>query len=87
MIVFPGAAEIDVVAALERVREQLILATNDDKIPPFTASFGICGCDDGSSFEDTLLLADRALRAAKTSGKNRVQAFGETIGAPVDADA
>jgi diguanylate cyclase (GGDEF)-like protein len=78
VVVFPGAAEIDATAALERVREQLVLATNDDKIPSFTASFGICGCDDSSTFEESLLLADRALRAAKTSGKNRVQAFGDT---------
>lgn len=86
VLVFPGAAEVNAVAALERVREQLILSTSDDRIPSFTASFGVCGSDNASNFEESLLLADQALRAAKASGKNRIQTFGESIHTRTSAD-
>ncbi len=79
VVVFPNLGETDAVAVLERVREGLALEAANSQQPSFTASFGVCGTDDASSFDETLSAADRALLAAKRAGRNRVYTVAQSL--------
>jgi PleD family two-component response regulator len=60
------------VTVLERVRERLAIALTSGRVPTFTVSFGLATSTDAPTFDETLAIADQALLAAKTAGRNRV---------------
>jgi diguanylate cyclase (GGDEF)-like protein len=76
VILLPSATPEDAVRTLERVQESLVLALAAGGLPPFTVSFGVCGCDDGTSFEALIDTADSALLSAKRAGRNRIVVAG-----------
>ncbi|WP_233624949.1 diguanylate cyclase domain-containing protein [Actinoplanes sp. ATCC 53533] len=63
------------VLVLDRIRAALSDAI-DGGTPRFTASFGVCGNDGQTGFEDLLRTADKALYRAKREGRDRVVAAG-----------
>ncbi len=90
--IFAPASEVaDAVALAERLRRDVMLAFGDE---PFSAtmSFGIAIFpDDGTSVDELLVAADRALGSAKRNGRNRtmlaVQAGGPMIAPGPDTAA
>jgi diguanylate cyclase (GGDEF)-like protein len=72
VILFPGRSTADAADALDRVREQLVLALAAGPVPGFTATFGVSHSDDWVNFEEILRAADNALFQAKRDGRNRV---------------
>jgi diguanylate cyclase (GGDEF)-like protein len=71
-VVMPGCSIDEAVAAMERVREQLVLALRPGDAPSVTASFGVAASDGLSDFDEIVGRADRALYRAKFEGRNRV---------------
>jgi diguanylate cyclase (GGDEF)-like protein len=74
-IVMPGCTVDEAVAAMERVREQLVLALRPGDAPNVTASFGVATADPLAALEETVARADRALYRAKFEGRNRVVVY------------
>jgi diguanylate cyclase (GGDEF)-like protein len=72
VILFPNRTTTEAAAALERVREQLVLAIAAGPVPGFTASFGVSHSDEWTDLEELLRAADNALFRAKREGRNRV---------------
>ena len=72
VILFPNRTTTEAAAALERVREQLVLAIAAGPVPGFTASFGVSHSDEWTDLEELLRAADSALFRAKREGRNRV---------------
>jgi diguanylate cyclase (GGDEF)-like protein len=72
VILFPNRTSVEAAAALDRVREQLVLALAAGPVPGFTASFGVSHSDDWADLEEILRAADNALFQAKREGRNRV---------------
>ena len=77
-IVMPACTVDEAVAAMERVREQLVLALRPEDAPSVTASFGLAISDGLSDFEEIVARADRALYRAKFEGRNRVVTYSPT---------
>ena len=67
-IVMPSCTVDEAVAAMERVREQLVLALRPGDAPSVTASFGVAISDGLSDFEEIVARADRALYRGKVRG-------------------
>jgi diguanylate cyclase (GGDEF)-like protein len=86
-IVMPDCSVDEAVAAMERVREQLVLALRPGDAPNVTASFGIVTADRAASFEETVARADRALYRAKFEGRNRVVVYSATADAATPVPA
>jgi diguanylate cyclase (GGDEF)-like protein len=82
VVLLPSASPDDAVRTLERVQESLVLALAAGGMPHFTVSFGVCGCDDGTNFDELIDAADSALLAAKRAGRNRIVVSGRK---PVEA--
>src|SRR5581483_5200875 len=74
-IVMPDCSIDDAVAAMERVREQLVLALRPGDAPNVTASFGLAAADPLASTDEIVARADRALYRAKFEGRNRVVVY------------
>jgi len=74
-MVLSDVTEDRAVLVLDRLRAALSEAI-DGGTPRFTASFGVCGTDGQSGFEDLLRTADKALYRAKREGRDRVVAAG-----------
>ena len=77
VVVMPGADGEDAIVAAERLRaaaEQIDLGDYDQGRPTLTVSIGIA-CNHGQPMTTRQILsaADRALYAAKSSGRNRVE--------------
>jgi diguanylate cyclase (GGDEF)-like protein len=83
-VVFPATSAIDAAHALERVREQLVLARSDSDLAAFTVSFGVADSDQGSSLESITDAAEGALDEARAAGANRVVVAGQQPGAQPD---
>jgi diguanylate cyclase (GGDEF)-like protein len=74
VIVLPGATAEQASIALERVREALRHALTSSGAVFFTASIGIASHPShGSTLDDLVQAADRALYRAKTNGRDRIE--------------
>ena len=72
VVVLPDCNVETATAVLERVRERLALALTNGRVPSFTVSFGLAASAAGDTFDEIVALADHALLAAKSEGRNRV---------------
>jgi len=79
MLLLPEADAASALAALERVRENLVLRLAELGAHPFTASIGVAASTDAADLQSLTLSADLALRMAQRQGGNRVRSW--------DADA
>lgn len=77
LLVFPNCSALNAAAALERMRESLVLSLAAAGLPTFTASVGIADSNQGSSIDEILETARVALSLAKAEGRNRVRIAGE----------
>ena len=68
----PRTRPDDATRALERLREELVLAQSASTDPPFTLSIGVIGSTAGGTIEEILHRAAGALKHAKSQGGNRV---------------
>ena len=73
LCVFPDCSSDNAAAAMERVRERLILELTTHELALFTASVGIGQSTDSTSIEALMEGADIALLVAKNEGGNRVR--------------
>jgi len=73
LVVFPHCPAAHAVAALERVREALVLRLAEDGAARFTCSVGVADSAAGDSIEAILEEADLAMSMAKYEGGNRVR--------------
>lgn len=67
---FTDLDPIDAVAVIDRIRLELAARLSTSDLPGFTASYGIVAAHQCASLEDAVRLADDALYAAKTQGRN-----------------
>lgn len=72
LCLFPNCSARHAAAAMERVRESLVLELALHELDPFTTSVGVVDSTDGSTVEELLEVADIALAVAKNGGGNRV---------------
>ncbi|MFN8051870.1 MAG: sensor domain-containing diguanylate cyclase [Acidimicrobiales bacterium] len=72
LCLFPNCSARNAAAAMERVRESLVLELAMQELDPFTTSVGIVDSSDADTVEDLLEVADIALAVAKNGGGNRV---------------
>ena len=73
LAIFPLCAAHDAQAAMERVREELVLRLAGSGRPHFTASVGIVDSNQGSTIDQLLDAASAAVALAKDEGGNRVR--------------
>jgi diguanylate cyclase (GGDEF)-like protein len=71
-VLLPALDLYEAVEAVERVRTALSEVTGRGDAPAVTASFGIAQASDADSSDDLVQRADRAMFAAKTSGRDRL---------------
>jgi len=72
LFILPRTSPSDATRALERLREELVLAQSSDETEPFTLSIGVIGSSSGGTIEEILHRAAGALNHAKAQGGNRV---------------
>lgn len=85
VLVFPERSIAEAVLALERVRQELILALTAGTTPGFTASFGVAASSEVTSSQELVRLADAALLRAKREGRDRIVASSSSEPVPLDA--
>lgn len=73
LVVFPNCPTLHASAAMERVREALVLRLAENSTPRFTCSVGLADSNQGESIEEILDAADLAMSMAKYEGGNRVR--------------
>jgi diguanylate cyclase (GGDEF)-like protein len=73
LAVFPRCSSPNAQAAMERVREAMVLAMAESQMSPFTCSTGVADSNQGSSIDELVETADLALSVAKLEGGNRVR--------------
>ncbi|MGB4860381.1 MAG: GGDEF domain-containing protein [Dokdonella sp.] len=79
-IFLPGADTRTALTVAESIREacgRINVTAADDQPITFTISAGVCDVPAGSSFDEALVRADKALYVAKREGRNRVQVCAE----------
>lgn len=72
VFVFPERTVSETVSALDRLREEVLLALTAGTVPGFTASFGVAHSHQASSLEELCAIADGALFRAKREGRDRI---------------
>lgn len=72
LCLFPHCERANARAAMERVREALVLTLALDERPPFTASVAVLDGTDATTLEELMAVAQNALDDAKDAGGNRV---------------
>jgi diguanylate cyclase (GGDEF)-like protein len=78
-LAFKGARASEALEVIERIRQKLaeeLLATGG---PAFTASFGIADSGMHNSFESLQRMADEALYASKSAGRDRAAIYAEGL--------
>jgi diguanylate cyclase (GGDEF)-like protein len=73
LAVFPNCSTMNAAAAMERVREALVLHLTEGGEPAFTCSSGVADSNQGTSIDELLESADLAMSMAKYEGGNRVR--------------
>ena len=73
LAVFPKCSTMNAAAAMERVRESLVLHIAETGEPAFTCSSGVADSNQGTSIDELLGSADLAMSMAKYEGGNRVR--------------
>jgi diguanylate cyclase (GGDEF)-like protein len=84
VIVFPDCPTDSAVKILERLRERLALTVSSGRVPAFTASFGLSSSTDADTLDEVVAIADQALIAAKTSGRNRTVLATDVPSSPIE---
>ena len=72
VIALPGLDRHQAAVVLDRIRGALADQTERANLPPFTASFGVIDSEVANDLDLAVRLADEALLAAKTQGRDRV---------------
>ena len=72
LFIFPRTSPDDATRALERLREELVLAQSMADDPNFTLSMGVISSTSGGTIEEILHRAAGALNHAREQGGNRV---------------
>jgi diguanylate cyclase (GGDEF)-like protein len=72
VFVFPERTVTETVAALERLRHEVLLALTAGTVPGFTASFGVAHSHQAPSLDELCRIADAALFRAKREGRDRI---------------
>ena len=72
VFVFPDRTVHETVGALERLRQEVLLALTAGTVPGFTASFGVAHSHQAPSLEELCRIADSALFRAKREGRDRI---------------
>ena len=72
MVIFPDCLAPAAAAAMERVREAIVLEATEEEIAPITASVGIAASNRHAGVDALLEAADVALSVAKHQGGNRI---------------
>ena len=72
VFVFPDRTITETVGALERLRQEVLLALTAGTVPGFTASFGVAHSHQAPSLEELCRIADSALFRAKREGRDRI---------------
>lgn len=90
-VLLPVTSQEGAFAVAERVRQKLreLPVEYDGASIPVSASIGVASCDNDAAADSELLLrnADRALYAAKSAGRNRVEVWTATLDAEQPAPA
>jgi diguanylate cyclase (GGDEF)-like protein len=76
VVVLPDCSADSATEVLERVRERLALEFSSGRVPAFSVSFGVATAADAVTFDEIVAIADRALLAAKSAGRDRVLVAG-----------
>lgn len=76
VVIFPNCSALSAAAALERMRDSLVLFQHGHDVAPFTMSAGVADSNQGTSIEEILGTAQQALDLAKRDGRNRVRLAG-----------
>ena len=71
VLVFPNTNADQIRATCERLRENLAIALNPGTTPTFTVSYGIAAWTAGTTVDELISRADRAMYQAKQHGRNR----------------
>ncbi len=85
VIMFGGSNASTARAALDRIRQNLLIAISSGTTPPFTVSFGVTDTNMGTDLEELINLADEALLSAKNTGRDRVVIAGRDERATSDS--
>lgn len=75
VVAFSDCSIDEAVAACERIREGLVLASADGSVVPFTSSFGVAAWGAAATLPEVIACADRALYEAKSNGRNRAVVY------------
>jgi len=73
VVLFPRCSALNAQAAMERVREALVLNLSVAELAPFTVSVGVTESNQAASIPEIIENADLALSVAKHEGGNRVR--------------
>ncbi|MBB6099055.1 diguanylate cyclase (GGDEF)-like protein [Deinobacterium chartae] len=85
IVLLPRTSQAEAVEVAHRLRSRIAdLFSNSVGLPPFTLSIGIAQHLHGESLEELFARADRAMYAAKQSGRNAVFTLGAS-GSPTSA--
>jgi diguanylate cyclase (GGDEF)-like protein len=86
VMILPGCGQQQAVDAMNRVRAQMALEVSEGTNVSVTVSVGVAVRDPAEPFELVVTRADRALHVAKTSGRNRVEAWKPRSDAAAELD-
>ena len=87
MVAFRGLDADGARSVLQRLREQLVVLVGSGDVPPFTVSFGVSDRDDGSTLDELVQAADRALLTAKRTGRDRIVQSSDPQSDDIDLEA
>jgi len=73
LALFPRCSVLNARAAMERVRESVVLDLSSAGLAPFTVSVGVADSNQGTTIDELIETAGTALEAAKREGGNRVR--------------